>query len=223
MKGIPMGFSEYVVSGFNSLTPDINGTFNSARSYSMNEWCNMQKAAVTGSGAAASAIPGAHLAGAAADIAFLMNRMAVCSFGIGAIYAANNGLGNYLEDEDFAVILGLWAGNAELKAAISGKAAADAVAHVQSKASLKFLAKHMAKSSGILIGRKLAGKTAAKIGGKFGAKMRWNIAAVFVPILGAAVGGGINLWFISEIAMRRMISIALRPPLGSTSDPNARN
>ena len=56
------------------------------------------------------AIPGLHLIGIAADIAFLMNRMSVCSFGIGSIEGYNNDFGIILEKEDFAIVLSIWSG-----------------------------------------------------------------------------------------------------------------
>ncbi len=51
-------------------------------------------------GGAAMAIPGAHMFALAADVGILMNRMAVASFGVGAIYAREHPI--VVEREDFA-------------------------------------------------------------------------------------------------------------------------
>ena len=87
----------------------------------MSDWKNMQKALVSGSGATSAAIPGFHLAGLIADVTFLMNRMATCSYGVGAIVGNQVGLGNFLEEEDFSLILGMWAGEEDIKSSIKAK------------------------------------------------------------------------------------------------------
>ena len=195
-----MSFGEWVVDAFSGLTPDINGIYSGAKSYHLSDWRVKQQSLVTGSGALAVAVPGLHLVGMAADVAFLMNRMSVCCYGIGAILGSDNGAGNILEEEDFAVILARWSGDESLSNAAIGKISADLAGKIGSKALTKVLAKEMAKSAGILIGKKLAGKAGVKIGAKFGAKLGSKALAGFVPLLGAAVGGGINLWFITSIA-----------------------
>ena len=198
-----MTISEMALDTISNLRPDLNVMYEDTRGYSLGEWRARQQAMVTGTGMAAAIIPVAHLAGVAADVLFLVNRMSVCSYGIGAIYGRGDNLGNFLEEEDFAVVLSLWAGgsdDAELTAALSAKAAADMAVKIHSKAGLKILAKTMTKSSGLLIGSKFGGKFGAKIGAKFGAKLGGKVAAGLVPFLGAAVGGGINLWFITSIA-----------------------
>ena len=195
-----MSFGEYVVQAFDGLTPDVHGIYSNAKSSSLSSWRATQQALVTGSGAAAAAIPGFHLVGMAADVVFLMNRMSVCSYGIGAIIGTECGLGDILEDEDFAVVLARWGGDDSLNNAAVGKACADLAGKVGGKAVTKLLAKKMAESAGILVGKKLAGKVGMKVGAKFGAKLGTKAVTGFIPFLGAAVGGGINLWFITEIA-----------------------
>ena len=167
-------FGQYVVDAFSSLTPDINGVYRDAKTYHLSDWKALQKTLVTGSGAAAVAIPGLHLLGIAADVAFLMNRMAVCSYGIGAIIGSDEGEGNILEEEDFAIILAGWGGDESVNDAALAKAAADLTGKVGGKMVSKQLAAFMTQRAGILIGKKLGGKAAAG----------------FIPFLGAAVGGG---------------------------------
>lgn len=195
-----MSFGDWVISGFNELTPDLESIYNDARSEPLSSWRSTQQALVTGSGAAAAAVPGLHLVGMAADVAFLMNRMAVCSYGIGAIVGNSRGLGSILEKEDFAIILARWSGDDHVCDAAIGKTAADLVGKVGGKSLTKLLAKTAAEKAGILAGKKLAGKVGMKVGAKFGAKLGTKAVAGWVPFLGAAVGGGINLWFITEIA-----------------------
>lgn len=195
-----MSFGEWFVRAFDELTPDINGIFESAKSYSLSDWRTMQQGLVTASGAASVAIPGLHLVGMAADVAFLMNRMSVCSYGIGGILGNTNSCGNILETEDFAIILARWSGSDSITDAAIGKTAAELCGKVGGKAAAKVLAKTMAEKAGLLVGKKLAGKLGAKIGTKFGAKLAGKATVGFIPFLGAAVGGGINLWFISSVA-----------------------
>ena len=195
-----MNFGQFVIDAFDAVTPDINGIFLSAKSQSLSDWRTTQQGLVTASGAASVAIPGLHLVGMAADVAFLMNRMSVCSYGIGAIIGNNSGHGNMLETEDFAVILARWSGDDSITDAAIGKAAADLAGKIGGKSVAKVLAKTMAEKAGLLVGKKMAGKLGAKLGAKFGAKLGGKAAAGFIPFLGAAVGGGINLWFISSVA-----------------------
>jgi hypothetical protein len=195
-----MGFSEWVGNAFDGLTPDHDGIYESAAKYSIAEWKATQKTLVTGSGALASGVPGLHLVGIGADVVFLMNRMAVCSYGLGAIIGKSSGHGNFLESEDFAVVLARWGGDDSVSDAAIGKVCADLMGKVGGKGVSKVLAKTAAEKGGILLGKKLAGKVGAKVGVKFGAKLGTKAAAGWFPLLGAAVGGGINLWFITEIA-----------------------
>jgi hypothetical protein len=193
-------FGKLVVDAFNGLTPDINGIYNDAKFDSISDWRTKQQAMVTGSGAAAMAIPGAHLAALAADVVFLMNRMSVCSYGIGAIYGYDRFSENLLEEEDFANVLAFWADDENIRTMVGSKAAVDIASKVGGKTGIKIIGKTIAKSGAILVGKKLGGKVGAKIGAKFAGKLAGKAAAGLVPFLGAAVGGGINLWFITGIA-----------------------
>jgi hypothetical protein len=197
-------YTEYVVDAFNALTPDLRGIYSNAITYTLPSWKKLQATLVTGSGAAAVAIPGIHLVGIPADIVFLMNRMAVCSYGIGAILGNNNGYGNILEKEDFAIVLARWSGDESVSNSMIAKAAADLAGKsggkIGAKIGTKKLASVLALSSGAIVGNKIGGKVGAKIGSKIGAKIGGKLTAGFVPLLGAAVGAGINLYFIHGIA-----------------------
>jgi hypothetical protein len=195
-----MSFGEWVSGAFDGLTPNHSDIYESAIKYSLGDWRALQSSLVTGSGALSVAIPGLHLVGIAADVAFLMNRMSVCSYGIGAIIGKDRGLGNILEPEDFAIVLARWGGDESVSDAAIGKACADLAGKVGGKGVTKILAKTMAEKGGILLGKKLAGKVGVKVGAKFGAKLGTKALAGWVPVLGAVVGGGVNLWFITEIA-----------------------
>ena len=193
-------YGKWVIDAFNNLTPDINDIYSNARLDNVSDWRVKQQAMVTGTGAAAMAIPGAHLAALAADIVFLMNRMSVCSYGIGAIYGYNRFSTNILEEEDFANILAYWAGDEEISTMINSKVAIDIASKVGGKVGVKIIGKTIAKTGAILVGKKIGGKVGAKIGAKFAGKIAGKAVGGMVPFLGAAVGGGINLWFITGIA-----------------------
>lgn len=169
-------FAQYVMDAFDALTPDIDDIFENAKLYTLSDWKLQQQALVTGSGAIAGAIPGLHLLTIAADVAFLMNRMSVCSFGIGAIIGYDNSKGNILEEEDFAIVLGRWCEMDDLNNAALAKTAADLSTKVGIKGVSKLLAKTACKYAGILVGKKLGGKLGVKLGAKFGAKLGGKIA-----------------------------------------------
>jgi hypothetical protein len=193
-------FGEWVVNAFDGLTPDLDDLYRSASTYHLSDWRLLQQGLVTGSGAVTVAIPVAHLVGMAGDVVFLMNRMSVCSYGIGAILGARAERGSILEREDFAVVLARWSGDDGVSNASIAKAAGGAAGYVGGKVTTKLLAKLAAENAGILIGKKLGAKTGAKIAGKFAAKLGTKAVGGFIPFVGPAIGGGVNLWFITSIA-----------------------
>jgi len=193
-----------IIEAFEKLTPDISGIYDDAKSYSISDWRVKQQAIVIASGGIAISIPGVHLAVLAADIAILMNRMSVCAYGIGAIYGYSKYSEDILEEEDFANILALWAGDDSISQMIAQKAGIDAVVKVAVKAGgklgIKLLAKTIAMSGGILVGKKFAAKTGVKVGTKFATKIAGKASAGWIPVLGAAAGGLINWYFLTGIA-----------------------
>ncbi len=196
--------TDYVLKAFETLRPDLDGIYASAHAKPLADWTKGQKRLVTASGAGAAAVPGLHLVGMAADVMFLMNRMSVCAFGIGAILGTEAQLGNVLEPEDFAVVLAVWAGEGGIADAISGKGPADGTGvgggKVLGKSVYRILAKTVAEKAGLMADGKLSGPLAGKVAGRFAGKLGGKAATGFIPLVGAVVGGGVNLWFLSGIA-----------------------
>jgi hypothetical protein len=213
-----MNFSQSVIDAFATLTPDLAGIYTAAHALPLSDWRVKQQAMVTGSGALAIAVPGVHLLGMAADVAFLMNRMAVCCYGIGAIAAHAKGLGQILEPEDFAIILARWSGDENLSDSAITLIHADLVAELGSHAATQTLARGVGLRAGILVGKKITSKAGAKIGAKFAGKMGSKALAGFIPVLGAAAGGGINLWFITSIANEAQRWFELKTSFYSVAD-----
>jgi hypothetical protein len=158
-----------------------------------------QKTLATASGVVGTALPVAHLLTMAADVAFLMNRMSVCSYGVGAIKGYDSGNGYILEQEDFSIILARWSGSEDVNDAVAYKTMAE-IGSIGVKVASKTLAKMVAEKAGIFVGKKLAGKFGAEIGAKFSVKLGGKAFAGFLPFVGPAVSGGVNLYFINGIA-----------------------
>jgi hypothetical protein len=194
-----ISMNDWIVKIFENLRPNSDVIFAEASGYQLEEWKLLQQGLVMTSGVVAGSIPFFHLAAMAGDAAFLVNRMGVTAYGVGSILGSKNGLGNILEVEDFPAILSLWVGDTELTDAAIGKGTASLAGKVGGKAASKILAKTMCEKAGILIGKKIGGKLAVKIGTKFGAKLATKTAGGFLPFAGAAIGGGINVWFINSI------------------------
>lgn len=202
-----MSVADIFVGAIAAFTPELDNLYEGAKEYTLSTWELQQRALATASGAAAVAIPGVHVAGIAADLAFVVNRMGVSSFGVGSIIGNQRNHGFMLEKTDFGAVLGYWADDSALKEAMRGKGAADLSSKVGFKLATKMYGKAatlviseaLLTSSGYLIGQKLGGKAMAKVGAKVAAKFTTKAAAGFVPFLGPAVGGGINLWLISGI------------------------
>jgi hypothetical protein len=193
-------FEEAIINAFNAVTPNLDELYESARTYDLDNWKLVQRGLVTASGATSTIIPGMHLIGMAADVVFLMNRMAVCSYGIGAILTSRAGKGNILEQEDFGVVLTRWSGDDSLSNASVAKTAAGLASHMGTKSVGKILAKVAAEQAGILVGKKFGIKAGAKVVGKFTAKMGTKALGGFFPFVGPAIGAGVNLWFINSVA-----------------------
>lgn len=202
-----MGITDVFVDIVNGMTPDLASLYEGSHHYVLDDWKLQQNSLVTGSGALAVAIPGLHLAGLAADVGFVLNRMGVASYGVGAIRGYDEGLGNILEDTDFAAVLTYWSGDEDFREAMKGKASASMTTKLGLKLGSKVFAAgaaphltaYMLSSSGYLVGRKFMGKAAAKAAAKFAAKFGGKALAGWVPILGPVVGGGVNLWLLSSI------------------------
>lgn len=199
-----MGFKEAVadavLGAFAALTPDLRGIDSHACDYSRGEWQGIQTTAVGASGAVSTLIPGAHLVTMPADVVFLVNRMAVCAYGIGSILAKSNGKGFILEEQDMPIILARWAGDDGVSDAAIAKAAAAGSAAFAGAPIAAMLAKVAVEHTGILVGKKLGGKVGAKVASKFAAKYVGKIGGGFIPFAGPAIAGGINVYFITEMA-----------------------
>jgi hypothetical protein len=192
-------FTKFVCDAFDAMTPNHSEIFEAAKPYSLDGWRTRQTALASAAGAGSGAIPIWGLATMPADIAFLMNRMSVCSYGVGAILGVQMRRGNVLEPEDMAVVLGRWAGDDDLADAAVAKASASLVGKVGGKAATSILAKTMAEKASLLVGKKIGGKLGAKLGVKFGSKLGGKVVGSFIPFVGAFIGGGINAYFMDGI------------------------
>ncbi|MGI5399267.1 hypothetical protein ACQEVG_07420 [Streptomyces sp. CA-135486] len=209
------------MDAFNSLGWDTSIAERGVAGYStLSSWRASQTAQVAAAGAAAMAVPGAHLIALTADVGFLLHKMSTCAWGIGFK------LGASVEGEDdLAVILGLWSGALERNALSVGSATAGASAGwiVFNAAYPTYGAAVMAKvlasgaGSGVAaVGTKIAGKKsgkamaklskpflqkiAQKVSVKFSALLGSKAATGAVPILGALAGAGMNSYFIMKFA-----------------------
>jgi hypothetical protein len=164
-----------------------------------------------------------------ADVAFLLHKMAYCSWGVGGLLNCD------VEGKaDFSLILQVWADDlseTELPAAILTGTAAGAFAIVAAqqgvsaastqlagKAAGKIASKTVnvatmelarklgmktsAKAAGKVAGTvsgRLAEKAATKIAAKIGAKLAAKGVAGFLPLVGPAVSASVNAYFVNDI------------------------
>ncbi|MCU0703782.1 MAG: hypothetical protein MUF18_07375 [Fimbriiglobus sp.] len=191
--------TDFVLKAFEALRPDLDGIFTAAAGQTLGGWKGKQQALVTASGAGAAAVPGLHLAGMAADVLFLMNRMSVCSYGIGAILGTEARLGNVLEPEDFAAVLAVWANADGAKELLAGRSAMSG-GKVLGQSVYRILAKTVCDKAGWLIEGKLSGPLTRAVAARFAGKLGGKAATGFLPVVGPFVGGGVNLWFLSGVA-----------------------
>jgi hypothetical protein len=226
-EGVFMGQTvtpEIIVSAFEFMGGDPSTAIESARGSSIESWKYWQATQAAAVGAAAVAIPGAHIPLIVVDVAFLLHKMAYCCWGIGALHKCE-----IESKEDFAVILGLYAGvvsehalaasvgmgtlaltggiiaNAGLPAfvaKVAGKGAGMGAKALGTKLGTKAVGKALAASSPLIgaVSGKLAEKLTAKFATKAFIKSASNFVAGFLPVVGVAAGGAINAYFVLSIA-----------------------
>ncbi|NJL28625.1 MAG: hypothetical protein HC897_12415 [Thermoanaerobaculia bacterium] len=220
-----------VLNAFEAIAGDPTAAISAAKQHSsIDTWVNAQSLQVGTSGALALAIPGLHLVGLAADLTFLMHKLAYTCWGIGELKGCV-----VLGKEDFANILAIWAGaitpgeldrkaisKASFQTALlagGGTVAGLSVAAIAANLTGKQIATMGGQIAGSLLARKVVAKTASKgsavfagrVGGKLGAKIAGKLAAKFtgklgakafagvIPLIGPAVGAGVNVYFIRDI------------------------
>lgn len=213
--------AEMFLKAFNSVGGDSSAAARAVTNYkTLSGWRASQIAQAAAAGAAAMAIPVAHIATLAADFAVLLRKMAVCAWGIG--YK----LGAVVEaEEDLAIILGLWSGAVERDAlSVTAAALGGAAGLIALNAAYPTFAQavmtQVLTQGGHTVVTAVAGKVAGKGGGKMAAKltkpllqMKAHAMALkfslmlgskavtgIVPFLGAVAGGAINAHFVNKFA-----------------------
>lgn len=164
--------AEMFLKAFNSVGGDSSAAARAVTNYkTLSGWRASQIAQAAAAGAAAMAIPVAHIATLAADFAVLLRKMAVCAWGIG--YK----LGAVVEaEEDLAIILGLWSGAVErdalsVTAAASGGAAGMIALNAAYPTFAQAVMTQVLTQGGHTVVTAVAGKVAGKGGGKMAAKL----------------------------------------------------
>lgn len=207
-----MEITEVFVKVVTSLSPDVGTIYREASPYTMDAWETKQKtlATMAGVGSGLIPVPGLHLPAAVADVGFLINRMGLTAYGIGAIACYDEDFGNLVEEEDLVPILGYWANDDETKNSfkVKGAGAVSKVAiKVGGKAAAKVVSKTVLTSMGYLVASRLGLKSVMKTApplvaaaSAFAGKAGVKVGTSWVPAAGAAISAGINYWMISSIS-----------------------
>ncbi|HYP40134.1 MAG TPA: hypothetical protein VEX13_07210 [Chloroflexia bacterium] len=197
--------TESIIDLFDTMGGDPSDAIRAAKGHSsVRDWRTWQAIQVTSTGALAALVPGAHVPALIADAAFLMNRMAHCSWGIGGALGARVD-GKY----DLAQIMGHWAGATTRQAIGSGLQALALGTGLGGLISLDDIAFGFTGNAGTgmlsvigvhpdvaIIGGVLLKKGAAKLAVKLAGKM----GAGFIPLVGAGICATINNVIINGIA-----------------------
>jgi hypothetical protein len=175
--------SDAIVERFEALGGDPREATEAARQFSSTQsWIAWQSSQVAASGAASTAIPGYHLLTISADIAFVLHKIAYCSWGVGALHGCD-----VEGKDDLGAILALWAGvvsEEHLAAVVAAAAAGQASAVSGTVATVGAGAAGHAAASIAIANPKLAAKGL----GLFGPMVVKKAFGVSVPP-GATWGG----------------------------------
>jgi hypothetical protein len=227
-----MSLSESIGTGFinafETLGVDPDMARRGAGRYSSVEtWIASQTAQAAAVGGATMAVPGAHHAASVIDVATVVHKIAIMSWGVG--YK----LGCTIDPRlDLANVLSVWSGalprHVLMTAAGGGLTAGGIAAGIAyygsaQAAGTAFAAKvasMVAGSATSMVVTKMGAKGAAKISGKVAAQVASNamtaaapkigakIAAKmgakhvlgWVPVVGAIAGAGINVWIMTSVS-----------------------
>lgn len=119
--------------------------------------------------------------------------------GIGSIIGnRNNRL--LMEQEDFAEILSMWSSEDNRNWVLNLKSGYDLLNVIGRKGSTKLIGKSLAKHLAVNAGGHVSQKLITKVGAKASSKLFAKAAAGFVPAVGAAASGAINVWFVKTIS-----------------------
>jgi len=194
-----MTSADLIADAFQRVTPDIQAIYDEAKEETVQSVRTRHGTLAAASGAAAFAIPGLHLPAALADLVVLMNRMAVASYAIGTVKGVRAGRGNILAPEDFEKILALWSGHLDLDTLVGEPITAEARETQLEEAGTKVLSQVSMKHMSLAAGRRIGNALAARIGAMLGARFGGKALGGFVPLIGAAVGAGVNYRFIDSV------------------------
>lgn len=220
-----------LVEAFDRLGGDPAKAIESAQKFSSTRtWIAWQASQGAMVGAAAVAVPGAHMVAMVADSVALLHKISYCSWGVGALRDSSvDG------KDDLAVILGLWSGSIKPNAltdavrsvagdttlGAAGTLVAGTGGHLAAKASLKAAALNpqlAVKGTGVFaqlvvkkagfavpggsvpVGKFLIKKIAPKLAPKLAGKVGAKAAAGWIPFVGPAVGASVNAYIVLHIA-----------------------
>ncbi|MFF3018521.1 hypothetical protein [Streptomyces sp. NPDC057939] len=213
--------AEMFLKAFNKVGGDSSAAAQGVVNYkSLQSWRTSQIAQAAAAGAAAMAIPVAHMATLAADFVVLLRKMAVCAWGIGYKLGAPVDA-----EDDLAIILGLWSGAVEPDAlsvtAVTASGAATLIAvNAAHPTFTQAVLTQILTQGGHTGATVIAGKVAGKAGGKMVLKLgkpalqmnAHKIAVKFsvmlgskavtgaLPFIGALAGAAINAHFVNRFA-----------------------
>jgi len=209
---------EIVQDGVMSCKADAADVNRDAAGQSLSEW-RAKHIALAIAAAGGNLIGGpVAFAALAIEIPALLNIMSRGAMGIGTITIGS------CSDEDYPAILAVWAGAVDLnddlmsgvRSQLAGSAGAlagsqtgatlattivgPAGAKLAAKATASLNAQMLSAGMAAIIGKKLMIKGGTKlIAAKIAAKVIASVPTRLVPILGAAVAGGINAWFLNSL------------------------
>ncbi len=199
MKKVTELIGKGLIKAFEMLSFDPQGVYKRIEGYTVPKWRHKQELLAGGAGAAAGAIPVWHLVTLPADVAWLINRMDECCYGVGAIIGKESGIENVLEKQDLANILALWGDHITVHQLdrVANESMSASSAGSTSTPPLGMLA---AASLGVMGSGTLTAPLVSKVAAKLGAKITLKAAAGWIPLVGAGVSAGINVWLVSSVS-----------------------
>ncbi|WP_436763464.1 hypothetical protein [Streptosporangium sp. V21-05] len=222
-----MSAAQLFLNAFTAVAIDPDMARNAARNYSsVSTWTASQATQTALVGAGALIVPGVHILGMGVDLTMVLHKMGWTTWGVGQLVGADLegkldlaltlGIWSGVVTDDMiaAAVIAAGAGvlvkgimvtgPAVFMASIASKIAGASVAAILAEMGVsKGVAKGMGKVAGKLAGpaaTNLANKIVAKLSPKAAAVLAGGTAGKAIPIVGALIGAGVNVWIINSIS-----------------------
>jgi hypothetical protein len=189
--------ADALMNAFDTVGADLATIHRDARRYTVRSWKRLQLAKAATLGASMAVVPVSGVVLLPAELLALMRVMHRGAVGVCAIHH------NYVDEEQFPNVLGVWSGHMALNEALAAQVATKAIAHtaymVGGPTGVMLASKAFAATCETMVAKKLGPKVAQKVAAKLAAKIGAKMSVIWIPFVSAGVGAAVNSWIVGSL------------------------